>query len=63
MCIRDRACPDPKLMALDQEVSKRLEGTSTAALQSGDAAQLTLTNAAGDVLTFKGCLLYTSRCV
>ena len=48
------ACPDPKLMALDQEVSKRLEGTSTAALQSGDAAQLTLTNAAGDVLTFKG---------
>ena len=48
------ACPDPKLMALDQEVSKRLEGTSTAALQSGDTAQLTLTNAAGDVLTFKG---------
>ena len=48
------ACPDPKLMALDQEVSKRLEGTSSAALQAGEAPQLTLTNAAGDVLTFKG---------
>lgn len=48
------ACPDPKLMALDQEIGKRLEGSSTLALQAGDAPQLTLTNAAGDVLTFKG---------
>lgn len=48
------ACPDPKLMALDQEIGKRLDGASTLALQAGDAPQLTLTNAGGDVLTFTG---------
>lgn len=48
------ACADSKLMALDQEAGKRLEGASTWALQTGDAPRLTLTNAAGDVLAFKG---------
>ncbi|MET0718621.1 MAG: META and DUF4377 domain-containing protein [Pseudoxanthomonas sp.] len=48
------ACTDAKLMALDQEVGKRLETASTFALQAGDAPALTLTAANGDVLTFKG---------
>lgn len=48
------ACTDPKLMALDQEIGKRLEADSTFALQSGDAPTLTLTGGSGDVLTFKG---------
>lgn len=48
------ACADSKLMALDGEASKRLEGSSTLAVQAGDEARLTLTNAAGDVLTFAG---------
>jgi heat shock protein HslJ len=48
------ACTDPALMALDQDVGKRLEGASTFAVQSGDAPVLTLTSAAGDVLTFTG---------
>lgn len=48
------ACADGKLMALDQEASKRLEGTATFAVQSGDVPRLSLTTAAGDVLVFKG---------
>jgi heat shock protein HslJ len=48
------ACADPALMALDQELGKRLQGTSTLALQSGDAPVLTLTGTAADVLTFTG---------
>ena len=48
------ACADSKLMALDQEIGKRLEAESTFALQSGDAPTLTLTGGNGDVLTFKG---------
>lgn len=48
------ACTDSKLMALDQEIGKRLETESTFALQSGDAPTLTLTGGNGDVLTFKG---------
>jgi heat shock protein HslJ len=48
------ACTDSKLMALDQEIGKRLEGESTFALQPGDAPTLTLTGGNGDVLTFKG---------
>lgn len=48
------ACSDPKLMALDQEIGKRLETESTFALQSGDAPTLTLTGGNGDVLAFKG---------
>jgi heat shock protein HslJ len=48
------ACADPKLMALDQEIGKRLEAESTFALQSGDTPTLTLTGGNGDVLTFKG---------
>ena len=45
------ACADPGLMALDQEVGNRLEGGLKFA-QSADT--LTLTTAAGDVLTFTG---------
>ena len=45
------ACVDAKLMALDQEAGKRLEGSAKFA-QTGD--MLTLTNAGGDVLTFIG---------
>ena len=48
------ACTDPKLMALDQEIGKRLEAESTFALQPGDAPTLMLTGGNGDVLTFKG---------
>ncbi|MGX5729382.1 DUF4377 domain-containing protein [Pseudoxanthomonas beigongshangi] len=48
------ACADSKLMALDGEAGKRLEGSSTLAVQAGDQARLTLTNAGGDVLTFAG---------
>ena len=45
------ACADAKLMALDQEVGKRLEGSAKFA-QAGDT--LTLTTPSGDVLTFTG---------
>lgn len=49
------ACADAKLMALDDEVGKRLEGTlKIATTASGDAPTLTLTTAAGDTLTFSG---------
>ncbi|SDR15785.1 META and DUF4377 domain-containing protein [Pseudoxanthomonas sp. CF125] len=48
------ACIDAKLMALDQEIGKRLETESTFALQTGDAPTLTLTASNGDTLTFKG---------
>lgn len=48
------ACTDSKLMALDGEIGKRLEGASAFALQTGDAPTLTLTGGNGDTLTFKG---------
>lgn len=48
------ACDDPKLMALDGELGKRLEGALTLALAAGDAPRLTLGNAAGDRLVFAG---------
>lgn len=46
------ACTDQALMALDQAVSSRLEGTLK--IGQHDASTLTLTNAAGDVLSFRG---------
>ena len=46
------ACTDPKLMALDGEAGKRLEGTLKAGMP--DPATLTLATASGDVLTFRG---------
>lgn len=49
-----RACVEPALMALDDEVGKRLEDTLTLATAAGDTPTLTLTTAAGDVLTFTG---------
>jgi heat shock protein HslJ len=48
------ACADAKLMALDQEVGKRLEGNSGFALEQAATPVLKLTTAAGDVLTFAG---------
>ena len=48
------ACADPKLMALDGEIGKRLEGASQLALLANDTPTLTLTNAAGDKLVFTG---------
>jgi heat shock protein HslJ len=48
------ACADPKLMALDGEIGKRLEGASQIALSANDTPTLTLTNAAGDKLVFAG---------
>ena len=48
------ACTDAKLMALDGEVGKRLEGALSMALAAGDVSQLTLINAAGDRLVFAG---------
>ena len=49
-----KACADARLMALDQEAGKRLQGTLGFALQSGDPPRLTLTGAEGDVLAFAG---------
>jgi len=48
------ACADPKLMALDGEIGKRLEGASKLALAAGDTPTLTLATAAGDRLVFAG---------
>ncbi|HEY5852020.1 MAG TPA: META and DUF4377 domain-containing protein [Lysobacter sp.] len=48
------ACTDPKLMALDQAIGKRLEAAQTVALRSEGEPQLTLTSADGEVLTFRG---------
>ncbi len=46
------ACADPKLMALDGEVSKRLEGPLTYTLAESEPPQLRMTNRAGDQLFF-----------
>ena len=46
------ACADPKLAALDTEVGQRLQGALKAEMP--DASSLKLTNAAGDILLFKG---------
>ena len=49
------ACADAALMALDDEVGKRLEGTlELATTTAGDAPTLTLTTATGDTLAFTG---------
>jgi heat shock protein HslJ len=48
------ACHDPKLMALDAEVGKRLEGPSTLTATAGDTPRLVLVNAGGDRLVFDG---------
>lgn len=48
------ACADPKVMALDDEVGKRLEGTLKMATAAGEVPTLTLTTASGDVLAFTG---------
>ncbi|HWS77485.1 MAG TPA: META domain-containing protein [Thermomonas sp.] len=46
------ACTDPKLMALDQEFGKRLQGKLGLRLSKGDARQLEMKTASGDVLVF-----------
>ena len=49
------ACADAALMALDDEVGKRLEGAlELATTTAGDAPTLTLTTATGDTLAFTG---------
>ena len=48
------ACADPKLMALDREIGKRLAGDLALRMAKGEAKQLELKNAAGDVLVFAG---------
>lgn len=48
------ACADSAVMALDQEVGKRLEGTLKMATMAGETPALTLTTATGDVLVFTG---------
>ena len=50
----EMACADPKLMALDGEIGRRLEGASQPALLANDTPTLMLTNAAGDKLVFAG---------
>ena len=48
------ACADPKLMALDGEISKRLEGPLSYTLAESEPPQLRLRNRAGDTLLFAG---------
>ncbi|WP_313929379.1 META and DUF4377 domain-containing protein [Pseudoxanthomonas sp.] len=48
------ACTDNALMALDQEIGKRLEGTLKIAATQDGVAQLALTTATGDKLLFAG---------
>lgn len=46
------ACADPRLMALDGEIGKRLQGRLGVRLSTGDARHMELKTAAGDVLVF-----------
>ena len=46
------ACADPKLMALDGEVTRRLQGPLTYSLAESEPPQLRLRNRAGDLLSF-----------
>lgn len=48
------ACADPKLMALDREVGKRLEGDLGLRMATGETRQIELKTASGDVLVFVG---------
>lgn len=48
------ACTDNALMALDQEIGKRLEGTLKVAATQDGVAQLALTTATGEKLLFAG---------
>ena len=49
-----KACLDQKLMALESEVSNRLNGVLTFAVRVGDPPELTLTTSDGDRLVFIG---------
>ena len=49
-----KACTDPKLMGLDTELGKQLQGPLKAALVAGGKPQLRLTTASGDILEFIG---------
>ena len=51
------ACVDPKLMALDDEISGRLEGTSRLALSASDSPSLILVTGKADTLVFTGKLI------
>ena len=47
------ACADPNLMALDGEISRRLEGPLTLLLAESEPPQLRITNRAGDTFSFR----------
>lgn len=47
-----KACADPRLMALDGEIGKRMQGTLGVRLSKGDARHMELKTPAGDVLVF-----------
>lgn len=49
-----KACAEPALAALDQEVSKRLTGALEMRMAPGGSPMLELTNKVGDVLVFAG---------
>lgn len=55
-----KAC-EPKLMAMDQAIGKRLTGSLGLRMASGSSAQLELTNADGDVLVFAGDQVDTGK--
>ncbi|QIL19397.1 DUF4377 domain-containing protein [Thermomonas sp. HDW16] len=47
------ACANPKLMALDAEASRRLEGSLALLLAESEPPQLRISNRAGDTLSFR----------
>ncbi len=49
-----KACADAALMALDQEIGKRLRGPLTLSMRADDKPRLTLASASGDRLMFIG---------
>lgn len=55
------ACADTPLMALDVQVHQRLQGRLAMRISEGDTPQLVLTNAAGDVFTFRGVQIAAAR--
>ena len=49
-----KACPDQKLMALDNEIGNRLSGILTFTVRTGNPPELILTTAHNDKLVFTG---------
>ena len=55
------ACADPKLMALDREVGKHLQGDLAMRMSTGDDRQIELKTTAGGILVFAGVRTAESR--